>query len=149
MLRLERREVEDVDFAQLAEDGMFLGCGDEERELALWFFLEFFEHFFCALDGFIGQAGEFCDVDAVALVGAAFDDFSKEDDARGDFLYGGLEVDRVGEFIFEFCEFPIVGREESFGLLFVGCEEVFGNCPGDGNSIVGTSATANLIQENE
>ena len=47
-------------------------------------------------DGF-GESGETGDLDAVAFVGAAFDDFSEEDDLVLPFAHGDVEVFERGE----------------------------------------------------
>jgi hypothetical protein len=69
--------------------GLFRGFG-----------FELLEHRFGALDGFVGKASEFGDMDAIALVGASADDFAEEDDAVGCFLDGDLVIDSSFEFLF-------------------------------------------------
>ncbi len=42
------------------------------------------------------KASELCDVDAIAFVGAAFDDLAQKDDASVRFVDGDVIVDRAG-----------------------------------------------------
>ncbi len=58
---------------------------------------EFFEDFGASFDDCFGDTGEFCDVDAVAFVGAAGEDFVEEDDFVLPFAYGDVAVFDVSE----------------------------------------------------
>ena len=149
MVSLDGGEIQRIEISQCAQDRMLLRRGDEERQLAIWFFLQFFEHLFGPFDGFWGETGEFCDVDSVALIGAAADDFAQKNDTRGDLLHGCLEVSGVRIFIFQSGEFPIVGCKEGFGLFSMGREEIFGDSPGNGDSVVGAGSSADFVQQDE
>ena len=98
-----------------------------------------------AVDDRLRQAGEFGDLDAVGFVGRAGEDFAKEDDvvvplADRDVvvLDGVLGIGEVAEFV-------VVGGEEGAGLDDV--VEVFGDRPGDRETVEGGGAAADFVEE--
>ena len=77
-------------------------------------FLEITEDGFGAFDDGFRDAGEAGDLDAVALIRPAFDDFSEEDDLVVPFADSDIEVADAGEAGGEFGEFVIMGGEQRF-----------------------------------
>ena len=107
----ERREPVDIEDAQIGrkfeQAGVFFRCGEERELLFLipllssWSFcFEREKHFLCAFDRFVGKAGEFGDVDAIALVGAPFDDLAEKDDAAARFVDGDVVIDCAWDLLF-------------------------------------------------
>ena len=62
----------------------------------------FSQHFAGALDYLSRQSSEFCDFDAVALVGCSFFHFAQEDDASAAFFYRHVIVLDAAELVGKF-----------------------------------------------
>src|SRR5579859_5499201 len=99
----------------------------------------FVEHFAGADHDLRGQAGQLGDLDSVAAVGSAGLYLTQKDDAAGVLFDGDMEVLDACQAL-QFCEFVVMGGEQGLGAA--GRVDVFNNGPGNGQTIVGRSATA-------
>lgn len=82
-------------------------------------FLEIAEDGFGAVDNRFGYAGQARDLDAVAFVGAAGEDFAEKDDLIVPFADGDVEIVEARESGGEFGEFVVMSGEERFGTDLV------------------------------
>ncbi len=93
------------------------------------------------------DAGEFGDVDSVALAGAAGEDAMEEDDFFPPLSDGDVEVaDAAGHALFEVGEFVVVRGEEG-ARAFVA--EVFGDGPGEAEAVEGRGAAADFVEDDQ
>ena len=110
-------------------------------------FFEVFEDFLGAGDDRVWEAGESGDLDAVALVCAAGEDFSQEDDLVVPLADGDIEILHAAAGALEVGEFVVVGGEEGAAADFV--VEVFGDAPGDGEAVECGCAASDFIEDDE
>ena len=108
---------------------------------------EFFEDFVASVDDCFRDTGEFGDVNAIAFVGSAGEDFVEEDDFVLPFAYGNVAVFDVGEELGEFCYFVVVSCEEC--SAFEVCCDVLGDCPGESESVVGACSASDFVEYDE
>ena len=84
-----------------------VGFGRVSEFLAARFF-ERIEEFFGAVDDRLGNSGEFGDLDAIATICSAIDEFSQEYDVGFEFFDGDRGVFNAGEEIGELGEFVVM-----------------------------------------
>ena len=97
-------------------------------------------------DGF-GEAGEARDLDAVALVGGAGDDFAEEDDVVVPFADRDVAVGHAGAGAGEVGELVVVGGEKRAATGDV--VQMFGHAPGDGEAVEGGGAASDFVEDDE
>ena len=90
----------------------------------------------------VGDAREFGDLDTVAFVGAARHDLAQPDDMIALFFDGDAEVLSSRQRLFQFVQMMVVCGEERLGAHGV---EVFGDGPGERQTVVGAGAAPDFI----
>ncbi len=106
-----------------------------------------FEDFLGAGDNRVGKSCESGDLDAIALVGAAGEDFSQEDDLVVPLADGNIEVLNAAAGAFEVGELVVVGGKEGAAADFV--MEVFRDTPGDGQAVECGGAAPDFVENHE
>ena len=110
---------------------------------------ELVDDLFGPVDDDIGEAGQAGDLNAVALVGAAPDDLSQENNVVPALTDRDAVVFDAGDLALELCEFVVVGREQGLGAKKAPVADVFDDRPGNAHAVVGRGAAADLIQDQE
>ena len=94
----------------------------------------------------LGHAGQARHLDAVALVGAALDDFAQEDDLVVPFAHGDVEILHARQAAGQFGQLVVMGGEERLGADLV--VQVLDDAPGQAQAVKGAGAAADLVQDN-
>ena len=136
--------------------GAHRGRGGEEGEIGGGGFhglargfhaLDGFQNLFGAGDHLRRQAGQLGDVDAVGAVRRAVRDFVQKDDIVLPFLDAHGVAGKARQGLRQAGELMIVRGEE--GAAFVGLVQIFEAGPGDGKSVVGRRAAADLVEDDQ
>lgn len=100
-----------------------------------------------AFDDVSRKPGDFGDVDAVALVGGAFDDFVEEDDVIAVLADGDVPIAGIGKRLGQLGQFVIVRREQCAAMDLI--VQKFGDRPCQRDAIVSARATTDLVEDDE
>ena len=103
--------------------------------------------FFCPVNHRLRHAGQTCHIDAVALVCAAPEDFPEEHDILTMIGHGDAIVFHALQLSLQLGQLMIVSSKEGLGLHCIA--EILHHGPGDGQTVKGTGATADLIQDQQ
>ena len=104
---------------------------------------------FGPLDHVVGHARQLGYLNAVALVCAALDDLSQENDIVAFFFYGDAVIVHAGQFSFQLCQFMVVSGKQRLGPQKSRVADVLHHCPGNGQAVEGAGASANLVQNEQ
>ena len=118
-----------------------LGCDIGARELL--------NKLLRAGDHRLRNTREFRDLDSVALICPALYDLSEEYDIIPLFLDGDTIVVDTADGPLKFRELMIMGRKQRLRAEDLRVADVFDDCPGDRETVKGTRAAANLIEDEE
>jgi len=110
-------------------------------------FFQIAENFLGTFEHSFRDAGQTRDLDAVAFVGAAFDDFAQKNDLIVPFANGGVEVFEARQAAGEFGEFVVMRCEQGFCADLV--MQVFDDAPGQAEAVEGAGATSDFIEDDE
>ena len=99
---------------------------------------------FGTLDNLFRHTGHPGDMDSETVGGAAFFQFAEEDDLGSDFLNGYVEVPDPRVDFLEVVELVVMGGKKGLGAVTI-FMDIFNYGPGDGHSVVGRGAAADLI----
>ena len=97
------------------------------------------------LDHVVGHPGQLGNLNAVALICAAFDNLSQENDIVALFFYGDTVIVHAGQLSFQFRQLVIMGGKQRLGPQKPRIADVLHHRPGDGQAVEGAGASANLI----
>src|SRR5262249_28757522 len=100
-----------------------------------------------ALEHGRGNAREPGDVDAVALIGPAWDDLVKDDDFAGALPDRNVGVTEPGLGLFQLDQLVVVGCEQSTAANVV--VQVLGDRPGERDAVERAGAPADLVENDE
>src|SRR5439155_4775565 len=103
--------------------------------------------FLCAVENFPWQTGQTRDVDSVAFVRAAGDDFAQENDLLVPFAHRDIEIADAATVLGEFGQLVVVRREQRPRFDFV--VQKLGHTPGNGEPVESRRAAADLIQNHQ
>ena len=112
------------------------------------FFLQYRQDLFCPARKVIRHTGHFSHLYTKAMAAAARCQLSQEDHFMGRLFMGDMIVLYPVELMLELIELMVVGRKYGLGagLVFL---NIFYDRPGNGNTIVGTGTSADLIQQDQ
>ena len=107
---------------------------------------QFGKYFVGPVDKFGRHTGHACHMNTETVCASSWSKLAEEYDLVPYFFIGDVEVPDAAEFIFQFVQFMIVRGKKCLGLerRFM---QVFGNTPGDGDTIVSRSTPADLIKQ--
>jgi len=102
------------------------------------------ENFFGAIKDFFGQTSEAGDLDAIALIRTARDDFAKENDLLIPFAYRDVQIADAFAVLGELGQLVIMrGKQRARFDLIV---EKLGDAPRDGEPVERGRAAADLVE---
>ena len=96
-----------------------------------------------------GHSGELCDMDAEAVLAAAFFELADEHHLAVDFLYGHIVVGNALECLGHLVELVVMGGKKGLGAETRILVNVFHYRPSNGNAVVGARAAPQLVEEHE
>ena len=105
------------------------------------------QDFPCSLEDGLGETGQPRNLDAVALVGGAGDDFAEEDDVVVPFADCDVAISHTGAGAGEVGQFVVVGGEE--GAAGGDVMKMLGHAPSDGEAVEGRGAPADFVEDDE
>ena len=103
------------------------------------------KNFLGAIENFFGQTGEARDLDAVAFVCAAWDDFAKKNDLLVPFAHGDIQIANAFAVLGELRQLVIMRGKQSARFNFV--VEKLADAPRDGETVKSGCAATDLIED--
>src|SRR2546428_10259795 len=96
-----------------------------------------------------GDASQLGDVDAVAFIRSARDDFTEEDDFATFFGNSDVHATDARQHLSNFDEFVVVSGEEGTCATTFVVVQIFDDGTSDGEAIIGAGAAPNFIEDDE
>ena len=94
-----------------------------------------------------GDSGQTRDMDAVAFISTAGNQFVDKDDLVVPLADADIEVMNTGQPLGQLGQFVVVRGKESFGTALI--MQILGDAPGQAQSVKGTGAAADFIKDDE